>query len=288
MSSRATPSSIACLAIIIALLALPWHMAQQVEQWRLLWVLMALLLIAFLGLLGYGLRGHFAGIIIDNRNRVSLSKLQMVAWTVVVITGLTTAATINVAGWGHIPFSEVKPVPPHPLDIAIPQMILAAMGLAGASLIGTPLILSGKMSAQPRETDIDSTARQLGLRTDQMNSAGLVFAHTHVADASWLDLFRGDEVSNAASIDLSKVQQFLITVLLLAAYSADTLRLLGDKHLIGSLPPLSEGMVWLMSISHGAYLTFKWVPHGRVEDTEATKQTGAGTGVPTPNMRSVG
>jgi len=288
-STRITYSAIAGLIIVAMLVVLPWQMAAKAGLWVRLWWAMAGLLVLFLGVLGYGLRGHVAGIIIDNRNRVSLSKFQMSAWTVIVFASLITAAAVNIAGWGELTVPVRDPAMAYPLDIQISETVWAAVGLAGFTMVGTPLLLSRKMAGEPQEADITRTASALGMDAAQISSAGLVFGRSDVADASWLDIFRGDEVSNAGTIDLSKVQNFLITLLLLAAYSADMLRLLGTKAAIAGLPDFSEGMLVLMTISHGAYLSFKWVPHGRTG--EARREGGADTaagGATAANMRPVG
>lgn len=291
---RAKGAATFAAAAILGLVAATYYIPQHLD-WRLLWVVVAVLLVVFLGALGYGLQGHVGGIIIDNRNRVSLSKFQMTAWTVVVFACLITAAAVNIAGWDNPAAQPVGAAPPPaPLDIHIPAVLLAAMGLAGLSMISTPLILNTKMSAEPKEEHLTKAVEQLGLNADQVSSSGLVFGRSDVVDAEWIDMFRGDDVSNAGGIDLSKVQNFLVTILLLGAYSADMLRLLGRGHVIASLPELSEGMAGLMAISHGAYLTFKAVPHGGPTDGDQKPAPADAPAAPAappvvaPNMQPVG
>jgi hypothetical protein len=83
-------------------------------------------------------------------------------------------------------------------------------------------------------------------------------------------MFRGEDVSNAAAPDLSKIQQFLLSVLVLAVYAAALLDMFLEGTVLGtprgsagSLPTLSEPFVWLMGISHASYLAYKAMPHGR-------------------------
>src|SRR5205085_3845839 len=56
------------------------------------WIIMAALLILFMFVLGDGISGRPLGILIDQRNRMSLSRFQMILWTIVVLSGWITAA----------------------------------------------------------------------------------------------------------------------------------------------------------------------------------------------------
>src|SRR4051794_33065279 len=47
-------------------------------------------MIGLIALIGSGMNGRPAGVLIDSRNRVSLSKLQATSWTIVVLSGLAT------------------------------------------------------------------------------------------------------------------------------------------------------------------------------------------------------
>lgn len=103
-----------------------------------------------------------------------------------------------------------------------------------------------------------------------MDVSGRVFGRINPALAEWLDMFRGEDVSNAAAPDLSKIQQFLFTLLVIGVYAAAIL----DMFLVqaqantlilapqGSLPPLTANFVWLLGISHASYLAYKAAPHG--------------------------
>jgi hypothetical protein len=82
-------------------------------------------------------------------------------------------------------------------------------------------------------------------------------------------LFRGDEVGNAASADLSKVQQFLITTIVLLVYASSIVRCLyGDPSKgalvtddLKQLPELGDHVIWLIGISHAGYLGYKATSH---------------------------
>lgn len=45
------------------------------------WLFNLILITAFIVLSGYGVTGRWRGILIDNRNKLSLSRLQLLSWT---------------------------------------------------------------------------------------------------------------------------------------------------------------------------------------------------------------
>lgn len=217
----------------------------------------AALMIVAIGCIGVTLNGRLSGLIIDNRNRMSLSKLQMLAWTVVVVSAATVSAAYNVRAG--------LPVGGNPLQIAIPSELLFAMGIAATSFVGAPTVLSLKAQETPTASDLaDAQNAMKGGATLQNN--GKVHGRSDPAAAEWADLFRGDEVGTADTPDLSKIQQFAITLLLLGIYSAQVIQQFVDfnptsPHAITTLPVLGSQFVVLMGISHASYLVYKAAPH---------------------------
>jgi len=232
------------------------------------WLATVGLTILLVAVIGLGVNRRPAGAIIDSRNRVSLSKLQMIAWTILVLSALMTAGVSNL-------FDLFGGTNLRSLLIDIPPELLAAMGIAAVSLTATPAILSMKDSQPAGSAALQSTAGKLGLTADQVSTSGQVFGRTSADDASWVDIFRGDEVGNAASPDLSKIQQFLITLLLLAIYGGDIWSMFASEATFHALPLLDDKFVWLMGISHASYLTYKAAPHSSGQISDPT-QTAAG------------
>lgn len=224
------------------------------------WGFSAAQILFFMIVIGLAINGRPAGIIIDNRNRVSLSKFQAACWTVLVVSALATIVAARIAAGVA-----------DPLAITIPNALLAALGLSATSLAATPALLSLKSNSPPASPgDVAATAVKLGMAPSQVETVGRVFGRTRPIHARWLDMFRGDDVSNAAAPDLGKIQQFLLTLLVLGVYCAAVIQMFAAgpqaKALIlaaqGSLPPLSEQFVWLLGISHASYLAYKATPHG--------------------------
>jgi len=200
----------------------------KVAAWLITMVLTAVLC----GCIGKAIAGCWDAVLIDGRNRVSLSRLQMLAWTLLILSALITAIASNLG----------LPNNSQALAIAIPDPLLAAMGIAAVSMAASPAILTLKGS-------------------DPATGVSLAAYHSTPAEASWLDMFRGDDPAEADQPDLSKIQQFLITLALVGGYGV----LIGDMFcnltgLFDTFPALDPKFVWLLGISHAGYLTYKAAP----------------------------
>lgn len=218
------------------------------------WILTMVCSAAAIMVIGKAISGYAGGLIIDNRNMMSLSKLQILVWMIVILPALITGAASNIAGIG------AEFAGGGPLDIVIPNELLAILGLSGATFAASPVILSTKSGSEAPSQTLANTSAQLKL-DDRTDANGKVFVKKQIADASWLDLFRGDEVGNANAPDLGKIQQFFITLLLAGIYIAAIGNTYGQIGTIDALPPLSEKFVWLLAASQGTYLAYKAAPH---------------------------
>jgi hypothetical protein len=219
--------TVAQLLIIIAIavvgVATPaWNMNRLAS-----WLIIVALFLAFLFVVGHGITGRLQGLLIDERNKMSLSRLQMVAWTLVILSGLLAIALTNI-GLGS----------KTPLAIVVPTQVWLMMGISTTSLIGSPLLKSNKVATGKIDTNDD------------------------LHDAEVADLFRGEETSNYDMLDLAKVQMFFFTLVLVLAYAV----LLGSVFAnttgpIGGLPDIDPSMTTLLGISHAGYLANKAIPH---------------------------
>jgi len=121
---------------------------------------------------------------------------------------------------------------------------------------------------------VDTLAQELdeAIRAAAVAMEGVLHKNADPSQASWLDLFRGDEIGNYLLVDLSKVQMFFFTIVLVFAYGAAIYLLLQDplalKNPLGvAFPPFSASLNGLLAISHAGYLTIKTVPHTAVAST---------------------
>ena len=240
-------ASVIVLLVLIGLTNSPRGMIGQPQR---AWLITIALIIVALAAIGSAVNARPAGILIDNRNRVSLSKFQATAWTVLVLSAITTAVALKILA------GEANPLG----TIAIPIHLLFAMGISATSLVATPVVMSLKADETPAPEAVARTAAKLDLAPGEIQAAGRVFGRSSARLASWADMFRGDETSNAGDADLSKVQQFMITLLLVGLYGAAIWTQFGSNGKL--LPELSEEFLWLMGISHASYLVYKAVPHG--------------------------
>ena len=201
---------------------------------------------------GWAITGRPGGIALSSWNDYSLSKLQMVLWTVVVLGAFLAIASLRLLGFfGFAAAAD-------PLAITVPGPLLAAMGIAAFTTTAAPSILALK-AAQPAETGQIAAARRRGA-ADFVHT-GQAVGRSSTAGASWIDVVTGDELANAGTVDLSKVQHLLVTLLLLGTYIGLVMRqLAGAAHPLAGLPDPGPTFVELLALSHAGYLVYKAAP----------------------------
>jgi hypothetical protein len=191
--------------------------------------------------------GVWRGALIDERNKISLSRLQMLAWTIVVLSAYLTAVLQRVA------VGETDA-----LAVAIPQQLWWLMGISTASLVGSRLITGQKMAAEPRTLEGQT---KKGAPENLGHVVGVVTTNETPYAASWANIFQEEEVLGKGSLDLSKIQMFFFTVVILVAYCANLWSSLSHAPgVLQSLPPVADSMNVLLGISHAGYLTTKATP----------------------------
>ena len=229
----------------------------QTAPWSLYGVLG--LLAAFIVVAGHGVNGRFAGFLIDARNKMTLSRLQLILWTLVVLSAYLAVVVARIKTQGL-----------EALNVAIPQELWWLMGISTTSMVGSPLVLSNKKNKTPdpkqKKQMIRLMAAQEGVAesvvTSHQDNVGTIVVNKSPQRARFADLFRGDETGNAAHLDLGKIQMFFFTIVLVLAYfftlQDEFPNLLAQG---AEFPAVSEGMVTLLGISHAGYLADKSVPH---------------------------
>jgi hypothetical protein len=216
--------------------------------------------------MGYAVTGRLSGIAMSSWNDYSLSRLQMALWTIVVLSGLLTAAKLNLLGYYVTTTSDAA------LAITIPPQLLAAMGIAAFSTAAAPAILAFKASqgASPQE-QAGAQARvadTTGAASASVTTSGKAVGNATRDSAHWTDIVTGDEVANAGTVDLSKVQQLLITLLLIGIYIFMLLHMFDTvTAAITTLPPLDQHFIELMAVSHASYLAYKATPKSGTTST---------------------
>lgn len=250
-----------------------------------------LILSVFLVALGVAKHGLKRGIFISEMNLISLSRFQIIIWTVVILSAFFAISIERVhAYWdacGYFPSIVTDPALmqnltyscdctaikpglfvkriPNPLDIEIDWTVWALMGISTSSLVGASLLLGGKTNKQPAASNIENAAKKTGEEAKDVdkNRRGTIYGNPTSADSQFMDMFEGDEIGNTAYIDMAKVQMFFFTVISVLAYFIMVLQLtLGEAPAnIDKLPLVPAGLLWILGISHAGYLGSKGIDH---------------------------
>lgn len=246
--------------ISLALCAL-WIWADQ-QHLQYEFIAVSLVIVGLCMFAGWMVNGRLDGILIDDRNRISLSRLQWVAWFIVLLGGYYVGAVWNVAYMAHWEISGHFP--------DMQPDLWALLGIVSASAVASNLIVDRKkQNGQPDTGPAANAVTPPGPQPvpGYPDQIGSMDRNVTAAEASWADLFLGEEVANRNNVDVSRLQKLFITVLLLVAYARLLWIALGSPdELTGmNMPTVSDpqgghGFLWLLGISHAAYLAYKATP----------------------------
>jgi hypothetical protein len=233
--------------LVLILIVIGWIGLNATEENRFFqWLAILVLMAAFVVIIGRAITGYWRGILIDARNKLSLSRLQMIAWSLLVLSAILTAGLSNVTfGWQT------------PMIFVIPVELWVVMGISTTSLVASPAILLNKAKQQPGNESL----RALAAEEPDKTAAGVVVRNCRPQGARWADLILGEELGNFGHVDLGKMQMFLFTFILILSYAAALGGMFGEPGVITSLPNVSEGMNVLLGISHTGYLMNKAIAH---------------------------
>lgn len=219
------------------------------------WILpfVALMVVVLLSLIGYAIVGRPLGVLIDSHNLMSLSRLQLVIWTIVFLGSYISFALTRL----RLNTTDT------PLDILIDPHLIALVGLGAASFVGSPLVADPKKAKQPQAAATQKTADVLGENKDTIddNREGILYVNNSPADAEISDLFQGDEIGNTHQVDLGKVQLFFFTICAALAYLVAANKTLCTGGCLDKLPVISEGVVYILGVSHASFLVMKGQTH---------------------------
>ena len=110
---------------------------------------------------------------------------------------------------------------PDLLAIAVDWHLWVLMGISTAPLVGTPLLQGLKKKFEPKAGTLKTTAVAYNQTEADVDAdcRGLMYVNPTIDDARISDMFGGDEVGNAAFVDLGKVQMFFFTMVAALVYS---------------------------------------------------------------------
>jgi len=205
--------------------------------WYFIGALVAVLI--FLVVVGAVVTGRATGVLIDSRNKVSLSQFQLVLWTWILLSGFITIALARV-------FSGTD----DPLGIVWDERLWGLLGVSIGSATASVAVKNVKKGKEPAA----ATFAAMG------NREGLLVTNPAPRAASLWDMFRGEEPANYNLLDIGKIQMFLFTIVAALAYGVALSRLIANTgpEDVTAMPTLSEGLVFILGISHAGYLGSKW------------------------------
>jgi hypothetical protein len=240
---RHTGGSVTVL-LLLALVICGWWVEniKTVGHLKTPWVVVMAVLVVLCAFAGYLVNGRIDGILIDDRNRISLARFQWVMWLIIIGAGYFTVAVWDIANIGDLP--------------EIDQQTLILLGIvSGSAVVSTALVNNKK--AQPNVPQAPVAAN------DAPVQVGAADANATVQEASWADLYMGDDAANRYVVDISRLQKLIFTVILALAYLTWLWRIFSqDSPLPLEMPPIDSdsSFNWLLGISHLAYQLGKATP----------------------------
>ncbi len=150
---------------------------------------------------------------------------------------------------------------------AIAPVAAPAPGVAGQA----PQAAAAAAAAAGTYTDVAAQAVGVDI------TRGQLFARTDPQLAKASDMFHGDELGNAPQVDLSKVQMFFFTLIIVLAYTLAVGKVLSISPNptaaqlsagIHQFPVIDAGMAALLAISHAGYLGYKATTHTESPDDQ--------------------
>lgn len=245
-------SLIAVLGFLAALYFIYKNSDNALTNWYWLMGLFVLVL----AVIGKVMCGTWKGVFVDERNVMSLSRVQMVAWSILVLTAVLALVLHNInVGNGSCLSDTAKGCVP-----AIPQQLWLLMGFSTATLVASPVLLSNSGAAQPdakKSEEITDGLNRQGYQTSDQELNGPLYRNKSPKDARWSDLITGEQNSNCLHLDLPRLQMCFFTLVALLTYAVLLHEQLIEAAPYESLPGLNEGLLAIIAISHSGYLASK-------------------------------
>lgn len=172
------------------------------------------------------------GILLDRRDRYSLTRLQLVSWSVVVISLVATVALLRLLA-----------VDKDPLGFVIADELLIVMGVSLGSAALATAAKANHDAQYPEQVAASS-----------VDGGG--------DPPRWTQLFLYDEGEGADRlVDLTKFQNLLLTIVVVVAYCASVLAEIGaDATTAAAIPGFSQTLLVVVAVSHAGYVAGKLPP----------------------------
>jgi len=223
----------------------------------LLWqwgaVLLSMLIMATWA--GYLANGRWIGVLIDERNRISLARLQWLLWFLLLFSAYFTGAVWDTA-FGDLPVVETN--------------LFMVIGITtGSAVISNVVVQNKKADTSPTPNAVPpaptpgvpmTAATAVDPGAHRMGKADV---NASPADASFEDLYLGEDATNRQSVDASRLQKLIITFLLVTVYFEMLWSAFVDAsatYHAFSMPIVGTNFLGMLGASHAAYLIAKASP----------------------------
>jgi hypothetical protein len=206
---------------------------------------------------GVAVTGRFWGILINERNVMSLSRFQAVLWTVLVLADFATILLGR--AWKGMSLTSGGDL--------LRTDLLMLMGISLGSAVGTSIVHANKSGKPTPATAVQDAQTNMNDRAGDFTAAqGVLYKNKSITDASAGDLFQGDELADAHMTDLSKVQMFFFTIVSAVVFLGTADAMFTNMTLGAvTVPQLPTTLIALMGISHGTYLGNKAVTRTQMQ-----------------------
>src|SRR5258708_15229991 len=195
------------------------------------WLLLVMCACVLIFVMGASVNGSIAGILVDDRYRMSLSRTQFVIWIVVISSAFLVQSMRNTGRDGSTP--------------SLPICVQILLGFVFCTPIVNAFISFMKNAAILRFDRIGKLSRRDFSRNAQFS-----------------DLIFGEEIQTNIILTFSRVQFLLINVLSAILYSGSIW--ISFEHPVGdTLPEVNKTLLYVQAASHSTYLAFKLVPKRR-------------------------
>lgn len=145
MNTQNNTLSTGWATFIYAILIIVIILAGWIAPEGLNWIIVGISMFLFIIVMGLNITGRSLGILINERKLMSLSRFQIVLWTVIILSAYFTMVLVR-----------IRSGIPNPLEIEMDWHLWALMGISTTSLVGTPLIQSVKKTKEPDESAYNS------------------------------------------------------------------------------------------------------------------------------------
>jgi len=243
------------------------------------WAIIAVLMLLAIGVTGLSLGKGWVGVLIDPAtNTMSLSRLQVMLWTWVILSSFVTLA-----------LGRISAKCAEPLAIQLPPLLWALMGISMTSAVGSPLLKAAKAQKTAGQEEVNqqraikrgvdpkmaatyrtvlaerkSEDERLREQVGETKPLGAIVRKDSWQKAVFSDIFTGEEVATFGYLDIAKVQNVFFTVVAVVGYTVALVAAMSGTQNVADLfafPDMPAGLVAIIGISHGGYLIDKAVTH---------------------------